>query len=269
MDSFCLSIAYSSPDLDSIHEAGHGLGGRKKDLKLNQQATMKTKQLAVLFLLIVSLSSCESREAKQQRLAREEQRRIELRQERIEQEKERARIAVERRLEERARLEREQKAREEREARERELQAIYDKYGDYSLRTGSTPYSYCYGGNKSCSDYGCSEIKVISPRNSDVLVSIKQNNRVVRHAYIRAGSSYKFELPNGSYQPFFYYGKGWYPEKEMKQASCGTLKGGFLYGESFGKDDPQYLSNNVLTYELILQTNGNFSTRPSSASEAL
>jgi carboxypeptidase C (cathepsin A) len=46
------------------------------------------------------------------------------------------------------------------------------------------------------------------------------------------------------------------------------LKGGFIAGESYGKDSPQRLSNNILEYELILQQNGNFSTKPSNAEEA-
>ena len=91
----------------------------------------------------------------------------------------------------------------------------------------------------------------------------------MRHAYIKAGSSYTFDLPNGTYQPFFYYGKGWNPGKIMKETNAGTLRGGFISNEDFGKDNPQNLSNQILEYELILQQNGNFSTRPSSANEAL
>lgn len=146
---------------------------------------------------------------------------------------------------------------------------MHDKYIDNSLETGDTPYSDFYGGNPSCRNYGCSQIKVITPLNSDVLVTIKKNNRVVRHAYIRANSSYTFEILDGTYQPFFYYGKGWNPEKVMKETPQGALKGGFVADESFGKDDPQTLSNNILEYQLILQRNGNFSTRPSNAEDAL
>ena len=101
------------------------------------------------------------------------------------------------------------------------------------------------------------------------MVTIKKGEKVVRHAFIKGGSAYTFELPNGIYQPFFYYGKGWNPEKVMKQTDCGTLKGGFIAKEVFGKDNPQTLSNNILEYELILQQSGNFSTRPSNANEAL
>src|SRR5690606_36024030 len=116
-------------------------------------------------------------------------------------------------------------------------QEMYDKYISNTLSTGSTPYSKYYGGNSSCSDYGCSQIKVRTS-NSDVLVTIKKDDEVIRHAYIRAGDGYTFSFPNGTYQDFFYYGKGWNPEKLMKG---GQIKGGFIDNEEFGKDDPQTL----------------------------
>lgn len=139
-----------------------------------------------------------------------------------------------------------------------------------TMNTGDTPYSKCYGENQSCNSYGCSKITVKTPYNSAVLVTIKKGGVVVRHAYIEANDYYEFEVPNGTYQPFFYYGKNWNPNKLMKKdATCGDLKGGFSSEESFGKDTPQYLDNNVLSYELILQKNGNFSTKPSNKNEAL
>ena len=54
----------------------------------------------------------------------------------------------------------------------------------------------------------------------------------------------------------------------MKETDCGSLRGGFVSSEHFGKDTPQSLANNILEYELILQQNGNFSTRPSNSEEA-
>ena len=152
---------------------------------------------------------------------------------------------------------------------EREEQAIYDKYINNSLYNGATPYSYCFGNNGYCSNNGCSQIKVFTPKNSDVLVTIKKNDQVYRHAYIRAGCSYTFQFPNGTYQAFFYYGKGWNPEKIMKETKSYIVKGGFIENEDFGKDNPQTLYNNVLIYELILQQNGNFSTKPSNKEDAL
>ncbi len=146
------------------------------------------------------------------------------------------------------------------------LEPVNDKYFNNSLHTGATPYSKYYGRNTPCNNNGCSQIKVRTPYNSDVLVTIKRNDKVIRHAYIQANDSYTFSFPNGTYQAFFYYGKGWNPEKEMKN---GEIKGGFVADESFGKDNEQSLYNNVLTYELILQPNGNFSTSPSNSEEAL
>lgn len=142
----------------------------------------------------------------------------------------------------------------------------YDTYKDNSLANGSQPYSAYYGTNKPCSYYGCSEICVKAPHSSDVLVLIKKENsngNVVRHGYVKGGCQVCFEVPDGRYQTFFYYGKGWYPKKQMQ----GGVKGGFLRDEIFSKDNPQYLNGQVLTYELILQQNGNFSTKPSSQSE--
>lgn len=142
----------------------------------------------------------------------------------------------------------------------------FDRYKDNSLANGAQPYSAYYGYNKSCQYYGCSEICVKAPYSSDVLVLIKKDNsngKVVRHGYVKGGHQVCFEVPDGRYQTFFYYGKGWYPNKKMS----GGIKGGFLRDEIFSKDNPQYLDGQILTYELILQQNGNFSTKPSSESE--
>ena len=190
------------------------------------------------FLLVIGIlffSSCESDAEKKERLAYEEQQQIELEERRIEEEKEKE---------------------------------LFEKYKNNFLVTGSTPYSYCFGENSSCSSYGCSELSVKTPGNSDVVVTLKKGNEVVRHVYIRAGNTYTFQIPNGTYQPFFYYGNGWNPEKVMKVTDCGTLKGGFVSAEHFGKDSPQLLNNSILQYELILQQSGNFSTKPSNPEEA-
>lgn len=218
---------------------------------------LKNKLLLSILCIAIVVSSCESESERKRRLEREEQERIEL------EEKQKA-AAAERAYE----LEQERIARDKREEEERRKKAIHDKYINNSLHTGATPYAYCYGENQSCPDWGCSQIKVRTPSNSDVMVTIKRIGQVYRHAYINTNSSYTFEFPNATYQAFFYYGKGWNPDKVMKQTTCGTLRGGFIDGEHFGKDNPQSLNNNVLTYELILQQNGNFSTKPSNPEEA-
>jgi hypothetical protein len=214
---------------------------------------LKIKSLFQIICLLLVLSSCESEAERKQRLATEEQQRIELEEKRKAEEVERA-----------LQFERERIAREVRLENERKERAVYNKYINNSLNTGTTPYSNYFGGNSTCNEYGCSEIKVVTS-NSDVIVTIKKNDRVVRHAYIKSGSNYTFSFPNGTYQTFFYYGKGWNPEKKMKG---GKMKGGFIENEVFGKDKPQTLSNSILEYQLILQENGNFSTKPSNAEEA-
>jgi hypothetical protein len=219
---------------------------------------MKAILFYSLLIIFVVLTSCESEQEKKLRLLKAEKQRIELTEISRREELHRAAIEKQERII--------QDAREEERRKERET---YEKYINNSLQNGSTPYAYCYGRNKSCSDYGCSQIKVKTPYNSDVLVTIKENGTVIRHAYIAAGCSFTFEFPNGTYQAFFYYGKGWNPEKFMKYSSCGDLKGGFVSDEQFGKDTPQTLNNNILEYELILQQNGNFSTKPSNQEDAL
>lgn len=153
-------------------------------------------------------------------------------------------------------------------AAERQLKIDYEKYKNYSLPTGAMPYSNCFGKNNACLKNGCSEITVIAPKEIDVLVTIKKENRVIRHAYIQGNSSFTFHLENGSYQPFFYFGEGWYPQKLMNSLNCNSLRGGFLRGEDISKDDPQSLYNNILTYTLIYQRDGNFQTKPSNELEA-
>lgn len=226
------------------------------------------KYIFLLLTVSLLLFSCESEKDRKAREYKEEQTRIELvakqkaedeakviliEQERIEQE----RLAEVERKETAIRLE-----------KKRKEKVIYDKYINNSLRTGSKPYAYCFGSSNSCDGYGCSQIKVKTPSNSDVLVTIKKNGKVYRHAYINSSSSYTFNIPNGRYQTFFYYGKGWNPKKFMKETTCGILKGGFIESEHFGKDEPEHLSDMIRNYELILQQNGNFSTRPSNSNEA-
>jgi len=225
---------------------------------------LRTKLLVPLFSLAIIVSSCESDAERKKRLEIEKQQRIELEQKRKEKERQKEVQAAFEKAERERREEEKRIAREARLKRERRERAIYEKYINNSLHTGATPYARYYGGNSTCNKYGCSQIKVRTS-NSDVIVTIKKNDKVVRHAYINSGSSFTFSFPNGTYQTFFYYGRGWNPEKPMKS---GEMRGGFISKESFGKDDPQYLSNTILEYELILQENGNFSTRPSNPEEA-
>ena len=145
-------------------------------------------------------------------------------------------------------------------------------YSTNSLNTGATPYKYCYGRNPSyCSSYGyseCSFIDIKAPYNSDVVVIIKKYNRAYAHAYIKAGGYYKFKLGNGSFQTFFYYGKGWNPNKYIKDGSCGKITGGFVKNESLDKSDVIRLNNSSMSFTLYPVKNGNFKPKASNKNEA-
>ena len=98
---------------------------------------------------------------------------------------------------------------------------LESRYGNNSLSNGSAPYARWYGNNLYFDDYTPhSEIQVTAPSNSDVIVIVRYNNQngnVAGHKYITAGNRVTIYLKNGyNYQTFFYYGKGWYPQKEMK-----------------------------------------------------
>ena len=149
---------------------------------------------------------------------------------------------------------------------------IDESYKTNSLYTGAQPYSYCYGKNPYCSipdGYAvCSFIDVQASSNSDVIVIIKKNNKVYSHAYIKAGGYYKFKLGNGMFQTFFYYGKGWNPDKYMKKSICGDVTGGFVSNESLDKSDPNYLNHSSISYTLYAVKDGNFNAKPSNKNEA-
>ena len=163
----------------------------------------------------------------------------------------------------------EKRLREEQERIEAENRRLESLYGNNSLANGAQPYSRWYGKNQYYDDYTPhSEIVVKAPYNSDVIAIVRYNNMnggVAGHRYIKAGNSSRIYLKNGyNYQTFFYYGRGWYPDKQMN----GNVRGGFLKGEAFSKDgSPCYLENQILTYELTLQENGNFQTSTSSEGE--
>ena len=117
-----------------------------------------------------------------------------------------------------------------------------------------------------CHRAQCSAIEVTAPVNSDIVVIIKRNNdsgKVISHGYISAGDKYTFDLPNGVFQPFFYYGEGWNPNKDMGNG----VMGGFVQDESFSKDSPQTIDDCVLSYVLQLRKDGNFQTKSSNRSE--
>lgn len=146
--------------------------------------------------------------------------------------------------------------------------SIAEYWKSNSLNTGDTPYSTCLSSNNDCSEGSCSNISVKTGGN-DVLVMIKDiKGETIRHAYIKAGDEFTFNIADGKYQAFFYSGSGWNPNKAMQSTACENLIGGFVSSESFTKDEYISLQHQIMNYELILQTNGNLRTEPSSMKEA-
>lgn len=149
---------------------------------------------------------------------------------------------------------------------EDELSEEDKQYLNSRLSTGEAPYNEFYGKNYKCPYDQCSGIKVTAPRELDIVVIIKRNNssgKVIAHGYIKAGGTYQFDIPDGTYQTFFYYGEGWNPNKVMS----GGVRGGFVKNEIFSKDNPQEIYSGVLSYVLQLQRDGNFQTKGSNKGE--
>ena len=149
------------------------------------------------------------------------------------------------------------------------LALILFSLSSYSQYNGATPWENCYGKNASCEYVGCSDIRVNTSSNSSIVAIVKKYGKVVKHAYISAGSSYTFQVPDGTYQVFFYYGSEWDRNKSMNSKDCYTLRGGFTSKESVSKTERITLKGQIMTYTLTYTTSGNFSPKSSSLEEAL
>ena len=141
-----------------------------------------------------------------------------------------------------------------------------------SLSTGDIPYE-----NADISKIKNSQIEITTIPNKqlnlqsykynmhriDYVVIIKCNDKIVRNAYIKGEDVYCFNVPSGTYQVFFYSGRGWNPNLILPNG----MKGGFVEDVSFSKDLPVTLNYQILTYELTPQVNGNFKEKESSIDE--
>lgn len=137
-----------------------------------------------------------------------------------------------------------------------------EQYKGNSLKTGATPYRETYGNNSKVGNAG---LRIKAPTTCDVLVIIKRNGNVIKHAYIRCNQTYTFTLRAGTYQPFFVFGKSWCPEKKSPNGQLGY----FLEDISISKDYPQRIEEyQELVYTLQTVTNGNFQAESSDENEA-
>lgn len=148
-----------------------------------------------------------------------------------------------------------------------QIELDIEKYGNNVLEQGTLPYEKYYGANQVAKTKFNADIDVTAPIAFDVVAVVRKENElgdVVAHAYIRADSTYTFRVDNGKYQVFFYIGKGWKPTKKMENG----VEGGFVRNETFSKDDPVSLANEVITYRVsMVQKNRRF--KQSTRSEVL
>lgn len=101
-----------------------------------------------------------------------------------------------------------------------------------SLATGAKPYAAMYGSGRYDSE-SMSYLEVKNSVETDAIVMLydTRTGRVVRHAYLRAGATYKLrQLPSGIFDMRVYQGVNWNPNKYM---GPNAPTGGFESEESF------------------------------------
>ena len=136
----------------------------------------------------------------------------------------------------------------------------YDTYINNQLKTGAKPYKDFYR-SRTGSNY-----LDFNTSGSDYVIIVRdyETSEVVNHIYVRADDRGRLYLPNGTYNIFFYGGKGWNPNMEN-----GNVTGGFVSGGDIQKDGPVELYNQYGEYTLYPVQNGNLQLQGATKSEAL
>lgn len=132
---------------------------------------------------------------------------------------------------------------------------VDNPYIDNRLTTGSKPYSRFFGSSQTGDNYF--HFKTSGDHDYVVIVKRTYSGTYVNHIYIRGGDNAKLYVPNGTFDVFFYSGKGWDPEK-----SVGSFTGGFVRGGSMQKDEEIDLYESergipYVEYTLYPVSNGN------------
>ena len=137
----------------------------------------------------------------------------------------------------------------------------YDTYINNQLKTGSKPYKKYY---KSHTGDNYLDFKT-SGCDYVIIVRNYSNSHVVNHIYVRANETGRLYLPNGTYNIYFYGGKGWNPNKEKSH-----VRGGFVSENGpIQKDEYVRLYDQYGEYTLYPVQNGNLHLEESSEEEAL
>lgn len=136
----------------------------------------------------------------------------------------------------------------------------YDTYIDNQLKTGAKPYKNFYR-SRTGSNY--LDFKT-SGNDYVIIVRDYETSEVVNHIYVRADDRGRLYLPDGTYNIYFYGGKGWNPYMEN-----GNVTGGFVSGGHIQKDGPVELYNQYGEYTLYPVQNGNLQLQGATKGEAL
>ena len=136
----------------------------------------------------------------------------------------------------------------------------YSTYIDNQLPTGAKPYKKYYR-----SRTGENYLDFNTSGNDYVIIARDYNtSKVVNHIYVRANDKVRLYLPDGTYNIYFYGGKGWNPSMQN-----GNVIGGFVSGGHIQKDGPVELYGQYGEYTLYPVQDGNLQLEEATQSEAL
>ncbi len=134
-------------------------------------------------------------------------------------------------------------------------------YEGNRLKTGAKPYKSVYGKGRTGINY--LEFNTSGEYDYVVIAKRHEDDKVVNHIYIRGGENATMNLPNGTYDIYFYSGRSWDPTKDM-----GKVKGGFTENDHIEKDVAVSLNNEYGQYTLYPVSNGNLTLMNADENEA-
>jgi len=117
-----------------------------------------------------------------------------------------------------------------------------EEYRNNSLETGAKPYASYFGRAQTGQNY--IDFKTSGLNDYVVIVKKHSNNKYINHIYIRGGDNARLNIPSGTYDVYFYSGKGWNPNMVI-----GDFNGGFVNGGTTQKDGPIQLSTETITLD--------------------
>lgn len=118
----------------------------------------------------------------------------------------------------------------------------YEAYLNNSLETGAKPYASYFGKAKTGENF--IDFKTSGSNDYVAIVKRHSNNKYVNHTYIKGGGNARLYVPSGTYDVYFYSGRGWNPNMVV-----GQFEGGFVEGGIMQKDGPVQLVTETITLD--------------------